>query len=419
MARLFAVSIALALVPGFFAAVCVDASREFREPPRATREYAFVRRHLQQSFAGYSRLDVLAPQFGVVALSHMASGLMNVHVRDSTARDEIAPLAREVVRRAMSREIAPTGRATTSSSAIDSHHLYWSHLAIALGVERAIRCNGSVCPESAEDRLQQRIVETLRGRMLASDDAQIASYPNSPTWPADNAVTLAAFALYDATHATHLAEAPTRAFVRVMQSRRDAATGLFRSAMNRVWYRAIPRGCAASWTTLYLAQVAPDVAREQYERARAHLADDLIGLGGFREWPRHRGGRMDGDSGPIVFGVGMAATGLGLGAARMFGDVDRYTVIRRTASVFGVPSWIPSHGYALAPLLGEAMLFNGRTATPWFGQSIAPIDARPPVPFAPLLFLAIDLAIAAWLAIGIARAVRARREPRPARYAGR
>jgi hypothetical protein len=96
------------------------------------------------------------------------------------------------------------------------------------------------------------------------------------------------------------------------------------------------------------------------------MSADVLGFGGFREWPSGRAMGMDGDSGPIVFGVGMAATGLGLGPARLFGDAETYATIRRTALTFGVPSWLPSHGYVTSPLLGEAILFHGRTARPWF-----------------------------------------------------
>ena len=41
---------------------------------------------------------------------------------------------------------------------------------------------------------------------------------------------------------------------------------------------------------------------------------------GFREWPRGVSGATDADSGPIVFGIGSAASGLGIAGARAMGD---------------------------------------------------------------------------------------------------
>ncbi|MEI8256770.1 MAG: hypothetical protein WCJ30_13930 [Deltaproteobacteria bacterium] len=341
---------------------------------------------------------------------------MNVAVAQPELRDELLPLAREITRRARSASVSPRRRETRADTPIDGHHLYWSHLGLALGVERFVRCSalaaGVQCPDDGDgDRLLTRVVTTLRDRLRASPVAQIPSYPGSAIWPADNTVTLLALRLYDATHDTHLADATTRAFLAAMQGRRDRSTGLYHSCVSPLWYHAIPRGCALSWTTLYLAQVAPEAAYEQYRGEREFFSRDILGMGGFREWPEGRGGSMDADSGPIILGVGMAATGLGLGAARLFHDDDRYTTIRRTTLVFGLPAWLPSHGHLLAPLLGEAMLFNGRTARPWF-VSLRSVSGRAPPPWFPAVLSLGDLA----LLVVVARRIRARlRDRAPAR----
>ena len=112
---------------------------------------------------------------------------------------------------------------------------------------------------------------------------------------------------------------------------------------------------------------------------------------------------MDLDSGPIVLGVGLAATGLGLGAARMFHDGALYTVIRRAELVFGVPTPWPSGGLLTAPLLGEAILFDGRAARPWFDG----VDAVPPqgvaAPIVPVVFTLLDVAVLASIALAMRR----------------
>src|SRR4051794_40610794 len=95
----------------------------------------------------------------------------------------------------------------------------------------------------------------------------------------------------------------------------DEVTGLFRSSISDLWYASIPRGCATSWSIFYMAQFAPERAAELYRRHVRALGRSVLGFGGFREWPADRSHGMDADSGPIVFGVGMAATGIGLGPA--------------------------------------------------------------------------------------------------------
>lgn len=356
-------------LPGFAGAVFIDVGREWREPPSSTREFAFARRHLRESFSGYGQMDVLVGQFGVVALSHFAAGLMNVYVAERDRRDEVLALLDETVRRAKSPLVAPSelvdDHPIDPSTALDDHNLYFSHLAVILGIRRLVGGN------SADDKLQARLVSHLRAKTMESSLYHARSYPDSERWPADQSVTLLALRLYDEAAGTHLLDAPLAGFLATMRARTDHATGLFHSSVSPLDYATTPRGCATSWTTLYLAQVAPDVAREQYDHYRAHMSADVFGYGGFREWPVGRARGMDADSGPILFGVGVAATGLGLGPARLFADADRYATIRRSALTFGIPSWLPSHGYVTAPLLGEAILFHGRTARPWFGPALS------------------------------------------------
>jgi hypothetical protein len=389
---LLAVLLVLPL-PGLVSGVSIDVEGEWRELPSSTREFAFARRHLHQGFDGYGPTEVFAGAFGVVALSHFAAGLMNVYVAEPARRDEVLGLLDEVVRRAKSPKVAPSDliddRPIDASVRLDDHNLYFSHLALILGVRRLVACAGersdrSCTVDPREDALQSRLANHLRARTLASPLHHAPSYPDSDMWPADQSVTLVALRLHDEAFGTHLLDAPLAGYLATMEAHTDPATQLFHSAVIdsttpivsvAEGYAKTPRGCAASWTQLYLAQVAPDVARAQYTHYRKHMNADVLGFGGFREWPSDRAQGMDADSGPIVLGVGMAATGLGLGPARLFGDVDRYATIRRTALTFGVPSWIPSHGYVTAPVLGEAILFHGRTARPWFA---APPAAHPP-----------------------------------------
>jgi len=377
---LFTLALLLPL-PGVLGAVCVDAESEWRELPSSTREMAFARRHLESSFDGYGASDVLVPQFAVVALSHFAAGLMNVWTAEPDRQAEMAALLDEVVRRATHPSVVPLSlgdRQPFDATMLDDQNLYLSHLGVILGIRRIVACSGGrQCPRAEEsDAMHARVVEHLRDRTLASPVAHAPSYPGSPMWPADQAVTLLALRLYDEIHHTHLLDAPLEGWLRTMKTHTDPATGLFQSSVSPLVYAKTPRGCALSWTSLYFAQVDPEVAREQYQRYRDHMSADVLGIGGFREWPidREKGG-MDADSGPILGGVGMAATGLGLGPARLFGDADRYTAIRRAALTFGIPSVLPSHGYDTAPILGEAILFHGRTARPWFGASLRPVSA--------------------------------------------
>lgn len=397
-------------LPGLVGALGVSARAELALPPSSTREYASITRQLRRPFDGYGTLDVPVPGFAVVALSHMASGFLNVYLAEPDKRSDAHAYVREVERRALSSAVSPSHAAVGPDATLDDHNLYWSHLGLILGIERYMRCAGVACPTDGAaarlDRLHERIAAHLRARSLATGLFHAPSYPGSPMWPADQAVALLAMKLFDVTHGTTLHEEPLRGFLRTVRRLADTQTGLFPSSVSHIANATVPRGCAAMFASAYLAQLDPAAAYDQYVRARESFRVDVLGLGGFREWPIDRSGPADVDSGPIVLGVGVAATGLGLAPARIFGDDVAYTVIRRTVLFFGLPAFWSSRGYLAAPLLGEAILFDGRTARSWFAKAptIAPSQAPPPV--APLVGAALDVALLAAIALKLARRLR-------------
>jgi len=57
-----------------------------------------------------------------------------------------------------------------------------------------------------------------------------------------------------------------------------------------------------------------------------------------REYPRGaQGGWGDIDSGPVLFGVGLSASGFAVASARMHGDREMFRALWRSATLFGVP----------------------------------------------------------------------------------
>ena len=82
------------------------------------------------------------------------------------------------------------------------------------------------------------------------------------------------------------------------------------------------------------------------------------GLVGFREWPRGVERPADMDSGPIVFGIGTAASALAIGAARAQGDevlATRLESAAATAIALGAGAGAPDL------LMAQAILAAGRS----------------------------------------------------------
>jgi hypothetical protein len=253
------------------------------------------------------------------------------------------------------------------------HNLYLSHTSLVLGVHRFIT------HDERYDKLHARIARHLTGESLEDGDYHARSYP-LPThlkgregaykWPADQAALLAGLALYDRLHKKEYSPKLIRGWLKKIEQMTDEATTLPLPTLDKkASYADFPRGCALSWMTFYMAQFAPKEGAALYERYRERYSSEVVGLGGFREWPPGSSRGSDNDSGPVILGVGTAATGLGLGPARLYRDARQYALIQTTASTVGLPTVLfTERRYLSAPLLGEAILFSGATARVWFEE---------------------------------------------------
>lgn len=347
-------------------------------PQHAAQHARYVEAHLSEPFEGYTTTQVLQPQFGVVALSHLACGWMNLALADPAYKARARQALEEIVRRALDPRLSPYLKNPAEVKKFGDHNLYLSHLAIILGVHHHLS------GESKHDALHTRIANHLRGASMEDGDWHARSYPRPANlkdrkaahkWPADQAATLLALHLHDQTRKTSLSKAPIAGWLKAMKTRYGSQyEGLPLSALDdQVGYAKLPRGCALSWTVLYMDQFAPAEADTLYAAYRKLYIAEVFGFGAFREWPPGISRGMDGDSGPVILGVGAAATGLGVGAARLHRDGRAYTLAMRSAATFGLPTTLaPTRRYVTAPLLGDAILFHGTTARRWFSKETTP-----------------------------------------------
>ena len=142
-------------------------------------------------------------------------------------------------------------------------------------------------------------------------------------WPFDTIPPLLALKLSDALDGeSRSAAAIERHLVWIETCGSDAATGLPASHVGR--HRepdgAPPRGCDLSLRVGLMKLLDESRARTIYRQYTRHFWSELFLIAGFREYPSGHAGHMDADSGPIVLGLGMAATGFGLNATRAAGD---------------------------------------------------------------------------------------------------
>ena len=194
--------------------------------------------------------------------------------------------------------------------------LWLAHYALILGSRDTAAAS---CADAGEHR---RVTDALAKRSLAEPTAHAPSFAGkAERYPADQAAVLAALARHDRAHGTSLATEPAARYDAYLVEHTDAETGLpWSQVAGKSAAGKLPRGCALSWQTSYLAEVLPARAARDWQLYLKHYLFDAGVLVGMREWPPGRDRPADIDSGPIVRGVGTAASALAIAAARRMGD---------------------------------------------------------------------------------------------------
>lgn len=299
--------------------------------------------------------DATPAGFRVVTLSFLADACATIAAHDPDKR--AAGRACVVRSLELARRTRPPGLRVERAD----HGLWLSHFALILGAADRL----GPCPDAKE---HEEIATALARRTLREPTAHVPSFPGVAfRWPADQTATLASLTRFDRAHAAHLADEPVRRWrARVLDKTMDAKLGLpWSEVTGKAKGARDPRGCALSWQTRYLNEFDPTLAGQWWDRYKgAYLVDKLV-LVGFREWPPGRDRPADIDSGPIVQGVGSAATALAISAARATGDNILARRLEATASlVESAAGASPKLARQASTVLAAAILYVGAHPPP-------------------------------------------------------
>ncbi len=227
------------------------------------------------------------------------------------------------------------------------HAAYLGYLGAALGALRAADPHTRFAP------LHDRIAAALRARVEASPNGLVATYPGE-WYPVDNLAVLAALRTTDA-HDAFVDAAVAELAERYV----DRDTGLLIQSVDATGQVVDgPRGSGTTLGAFFAAYADADLARHLASAANATLGRSALGFGWLREYPAGRDGRGDIDSGPILFGAGLSASGFGLASARIANDADRFAALWALATLWGGPVEIDgAFQWAVGGPLGNAILF--------------------------------------------------------------
>ena len=175
-----------------------------------------------------------------------------------------------------------------------------------------------------------RLAEALED----ADTPYLESYVGS-AWPADIVTGVAALALYDKMFKPRY-DSLIDVWVDKVKNNLDPQTGLIPHKAAASWSKLEgARGSSQSQMLCFLKEIDEPFANEQFAKYKELFLAYRAGLPGIREYPKGIEGRGDIDSGPVIFGIGGAASIVGQRAMYEFGETEVYEGLRNSIEGFG------------------------------------------------------------------------------------
>lgn len=268
------------------------------------------------------------------------------------------------IARMLSPELRAFDRAAWGSDPLDdlgsprAHAAYLGYMGLVMSLHRFH------VPDSGHAALHDRIMAHLHQAMVRSPIGLAPTYPGE-VYPVDNAAVVGALALHQRVTGIDHGEVLDGWAAR-LPGLRDAETGLLVQAV-ALDGRVVdgPRGSGSALAAWFLSFADAEQSRSLYEAVRGHLRRDQLGFGAVREYPPGVDGHGDIDSGPVVLGVSISATGFTLAGSRIHGDAETFAALWATACLFGAPvDRDGTRSFALGGPLGDAMMLALLTAQP-------------------------------------------------------
>jgi len=349
-----------------------------RDADRWFRGDASLQRELAQELVAFEAEDAedVAPthagdrftgEWALVTHQMTALGLAQLCLAHPSWRAELAPTVTAAAARSFRVEmrefgtIAWRGEDAMASLDGDHGHAYLAYAALALGMARIV--DPAFPLELA--RQHDALIAAYERRLLASETGLIETYPGE-AYPTDVAAVAGAIAIHGrATHASH--SAVLRHWAERVRARQiDPASGLVIQRMDARTGAPhdAPRGSGTGLAAYFAGFADREVARALADGVLRQAAT-RFGFGAIREYAPGHAGRGDVDSGPVLLGVSVSATGFALAPMRAFGNLDAFRALYRTVDLFGLPMRDGDRRrFAIGGPIGNALLLALLTSGP-------------------------------------------------------
>jgi hypothetical protein len=261
-------------------------------------------------------------------------GFAQIALQQPELRAELIPQVRRCVQAILRPDVRAFDRHCWGDDPIESletdhdHAAFLGYFNLVLGLHRRLE------PDTPHAALHDRITAALVRRIERSPTLLIQTYPGE-VYPVDNAAVIGSIGLHPGDHCDLIQRWTQRCRQRYV----DRQTGLLVQCVTRDTGEPAdePRGSGTALGLYFLSFADWGLSRELYTAARRQLAGRILGFGVVREYPRGVTGRGDIDSGPILFGYGISATGFLIAGSRIHHDAEWFTRLASTAYLFGAP----------------------------------------------------------------------------------
>ena len=281
---------------------------------------------MKDGFNGFCSDDLFIMQFikkgwgqDIAALSNMAEAMVNLSIKNPTEL-EYKVLMKQIVYRALHPKVNPYKKNITKVNNLGKFGYYLEHLNIILG------CYHQVVDSSYLELNERVTLHLLKSSMMHNDyHADLLPY-SKMKWSADQAAIIYSIWLFDKNNSTNHANQLIEKWTAFMnKNQKHSGTELYKTEVVGIKkYSNQPRGCALAYLIHYMYRFSSKEAQYQWNQFKKHMMVDIIGIKGFREYLDSYEGSWTPDSGPIIKGLGIAATGLALNASTTVGDKSTY-----------------------------------------------------------------------------------------------
>ncbi len=343
------------------------------------RRYKRIVQFLEKkSFYGFTKKDLFIMWFikkgwgqDIAALSNIAESIANIAASDPLRLDLYKKFLKKTLYLAIHPKVNPYKKDIFKVRDLGKYGYYLEHLNIILGAYNAF-----VLYDKEAISLNKSISLHLIDNSMSYSNCHADLLPYvKMKWSADQAAILYSLWLYDQNFDTDISSVIISKWFKYMDAHMiHKQTGLYGTeVLNTRKYSKQPRGCSLSYMIHYMGKFAPDRAKELWNIYKRHMFIDNIEMSGFREYLPTYKAKWPPDSGPIIRGVGVGATGLGLNAASTIGDftlfykikskLDRYYRIMSGIERFAGKNPLTMIG---TDLLSSSVFLNAETKTNWY-----------------------------------------------------